>query len=134
MSLTLLCSDHGANATLLTNESDHDPSTTILNESFAKGVKERVWIKGKIIQGYPPNKFRRDVCGNVIAWEQYGDRHAKYGWEIDHIVPKAMRTVPGFEFLDYDNINNLQPLYWRNNASKSDQFPWAYGQQPKRKQ
>ena len=125
MSLTLLISDSESDGELLTNE-EHDPSTTILNESFSESIKKLVWVKGKIIAGYPADKFRYDICGNVMAWKDYGDRHAKYGWEIDHIVPKSMRDVPGFEFLDFDNINNLQPLYWRNNASKSDQFPWPY--------
>jgi hypothetical protein len=111
---------------LLRTELEDRPNTTLLNESFSDEVKRLVWEKGIIIKGLSPDEYRRDICGNIIAWSEYGNRQSDQGWEIDHIVPKAMRTVAGFELLEFDNINNLQPLFWRNNASKSDHFPWPY--------
>ena len=70
---------------------------------------ERVWNKGKPIPGRDPDVMRQDQCSTPMKKDDYGNRDSDYGWEIDHINPKGS-----------DNISNLQPLNWKNNARKSD--------------
>jgi 5-methylcytosine-specific restriction endonuclease McrA len=71
-----------------------------------------VWNKGKVVGTNDPNKWRQDECGAWIAWEQHGNRNSQYGWEVDHITP--------IERGGGDELSNLRPLQWKNNASKQD--------------
>lgn len=49
---------------------------------------------------------------------QYGNVNSEYGWEIDHIKPVAKFGT--------DDLDNLQPLQWKNNRGKSDNYPhWS---------
>ena len=70
---------------------------------------ERIWKKADKIPGYNPDQVRNDPCGTRIVKQDYGNRSSKYGWEIDHKDPKGGDQIP-----------NLQPLNWKNNAKKSD--------------
>ena len=84
--------------------------------SADEALKREVWNKGRIVSGYDPAVHRQDICG---AWMQY-DQHGKegeYGWEIDHIRPRAHGGLTV--------ISNLQPLWWRNNRAKGDTYPWS---------
>jgi hypothetical protein len=72
-------------------------------------IVQKVWEKGKIVDEYNPDKYRKDACDAWIAREKYGDRKSKLGWEIDHIDPDAE-----------DDLSNLRPLQWANNLDKSD--------------
>jgi 5-methylcytosine-specific restriction endonuclease McrA len=74
--------------------------------------KSAVWRKAKAVGTNDPNVFRQDECGAWIKWLDYGNRESQYGWEIDHIIPKARGGG--------DSISNLRPLQWQNNASKGD--------------
>ena len=69
---------------------------------------QKVWEKGKIVEGYDPSKWRKDECGAWIGRQYYGDRKSQYGWEIDHISPGGP-----------DVLSNLRPLQWENNVDKS---------------
>jgi 5-methylcytosine-specific restriction endonuclease McrA len=74
-----------------------------------------IWSKGVAVEGYDPAVFRQDVCGNWMQFDQHG-QESDYGWEIDHILPRALggMTYPA----------NLQPLWWRNNRRKGNTYPW----------
>lgn len=62
-----------------------------------------------MIPGYDPNVWRRDAFGHPIRFSDYGDRSSLYGWEQDHILPKALGGS--------DALDNLRPLHCKNNAS-----------------
>jgi len=81
-------------------------------KDFSKAEEAAVWSKACWTE-HPNVRF--DICGNEIHFNQYGNKKSRYGWEVDHIKPVAK----GGE----DNMENLQPLYWRTNKSKDDKWP-----------
>lgn len=83
--------------------------------TFTEQQIEQVWQKASKAPNNNPNVFRQDYAGAWIKRDQYGHRDAKYGWEIDHCKPESKGGS--------DDIDNLYPLHWRNNASKGDEFP-----------
>ena len=80
--------------------------------SFSDQVIQAVWQKGDIVPSYDPNVWRKDQCGAWMRKGHYGNRDSKYGWEIDHIKPESDNGS--------DELSNLRPLQWENNASKQD--------------
>jgi len=79
---------------------------TFTNETILK-----VWQKAEIDEYNVPNDFRKDPCGAWIERTQYGNHDSAYGWEVDHIMPQSN---------DLDDLSNLRPLHWKNNANKKD--------------
>lgn len=85
--------------------------------AWSEQTKKAVWQKGYPIEGYDQNLWRRDKCGRAMKYSEHGNRQNDYGWEIDHIDPVSNGGD--------DNINNLQPLHWSNNADKADKLSWT---------
>lgn len=75
----------------------------------ALGNNLLIWTKGHIVPGLDPNEWRKDDFGNLIRYQDYGNRSSAYGWEIDHIVAAARGG--------HDGISNLRPLRCQTNAS-----------------
>lgn len=77
--------------------------------AFPESTVQAVWEKGQPVPGYDPSVRRKDTCGGSMNRSEHGNRHTKFGWEIDHVNPHGG-----------DGLSNLQPLQWENNAAKSD--------------
>ena len=80
--------------------------------NFSDSIVNEVWEKAKVIQGVNPKVKRKDKCGATIVKSAYGDHNSNFGWDVDHIKPKSKKGT--------DALSNLQPLHWKNNASKGD--------------
>lgn len=75
---------------------------------------EVIWQKAAIVEGYDSNKWRQDFAGAWILRNQFGIR-SEFGWGIDHLVPRSLGGS--------DDPSNLIPIHWRNNVSKSNNYP-----------
>ena len=80
--------------------------------AFTNDVIDKVWQKATVVPGNDPSVYRKDECRAWIRRDAHGDRQSPYGWEIDHIKAKAHGGT--------DEVSNLRPLHWENNASKQE--------------
>jgi len=86
-------------------------------QHWTESVKKEVWEKAEIVKGHNPDVYRKDLAGAWIKWSEFGNckRELGFGWVVDHINP-----------VDNDgscHIRNLQPMQWRNNEAKSNNYP-----------
>jgi hypothetical protein len=78
--------------------------------AYSEDTIQKVWEKGTVVSDNDPKVWRQDQCKAWIGREYYGNRQSQYGWEIDHIQPESEGGG--------DELSNLRPLQWQNNASK----------------
>jgi 5-methylcytosine-specific restriction endonuclease McrA len=96
------------------------PNTNRNGGAWTPAEKAAVWQKGREIPDYSKDLWRHDACGKVMNWNEHGNRNSANGWEIDHINPVSNGGG--------DELFNLQPLNWDNNAKKGDSLNWRCGQ------
>lgn len=90
-------------------------NTTKTGGSFTDTTIEAVWRMATPIPGRPD--YAKDKCGATIYRHFYGVI-IDFGWEIDHKNPVSNGGL--------DDLGNLQPLQWKNNRGKSDNYPnWS---------
>lgn len=80
-------------------------------------LKQQIWKKATVVNGFDPNIFRRDKAGAWIRYDDYGKTNSKtnLGWQIDHSNPESNQGS--------DDPINLQPLHWANNEAKGNNYP-----------
>jgi len=74
-------------------------------------IPDDVWKKGRAIDGYSYDEWRHDEFGKVMKYKEYGNRDSQYGWEVDHIKPKANGGS--------DDLSNLRPLNYKSNLARN---------------
>ncbi|RLD26987.1 MAG: HNH endonuclease [Bacteroidetes bacterium] len=87
-----------------------------LGNPWPEATTKLVWQKGEVIPSLSPVAWRKDICGSLMKFYEYNNLDSDYGWEIDHIKPESNGGS--------DDIINLQPLNWKNNADKDDKLNW----------
>jgi hypothetical protein len=93
-------------------------STTRDGSNFSDQAIEAVWSKATVVPDYDSRVYRKDRCGAWIQRSAYGDVDNEWGWEVDHDKPVALGGS--------DDLANLQPLHWKNNRYKADNWPsWS---------
>ena len=70
------------------------------------------------MEGFDKEHFRKDACGAWIQRSEYGNHNSQYGWDVDHVLPRALGG--GNEDV------NLRPMQWQNNLAKADDFPYYF--------
>lgn len=75
----------------------------------------KIWQTARKVEGMDAQTVRKDPCGAWIVRDKYGMPDNEYGWEIDHIYPKALGGD--------DNFVNLRAMHCANARSKADSYP-----------
>jgi hypothetical protein len=78
--------------------------------AYSEDTIQNVWEEGTVTAENDPKVWRKDACKAWMGRKYYGSRQSPFGWEIDHIKPESEGGG--------DELSNLRPLQWENNASK----------------
>lgn len=87
------------------------------NYNFTPEEADELWVD---TFGYTAIAY--DALGHEIHRNKFSDQ-SEYGWEIDHIWPKSELEDYGVTADIINSKQNLQPLQWKANRIKSDNFP-----------
>ncbi|KXX70611.1 hypothetical protein [Flammeovirga sp. SJP92] len=88
-----------------------------------KQQQDIAWNKLKPLGKKDPFLWRQDQCGAAIYRYSYGKTTA-FGWEVDHIYPKGLQgNITKKAVNGINNSYNLIAMHWKNNKSKSINYP-----------
>ena len=90
------------------------PNTAVDGRTFNQATIDAVWQKAQVVPSHDSDDYRKDCCGAWIKKSSYGTT-GDYGWEVDHMKPAAKGGT--------DDTSNFQPLHWKNNRGKGDDYP-----------
>lgn len=77
----------------------------------------RVWEKARVIQGFDPQIYRKDICGAWIKKELYGQRDKlSMGWEIANFKPLSHTESANKRIF-------MMPMQWENYEKRGNDFP-----------
>jgi hypothetical protein len=105
------------------HETKHKP-LNIITRSVRRRLKKYI-IKFDITKnnktfhyiGCSPSELKSHIESlftEGMSWDNYG----LFGWHIDHIIPLSSANTKE-EMLKLNHHTNLQPLWWKDNLSKS---------------
>lgn len=81
--------------------------------TYLEDLKRAAWGRTSPVGGHANAwEFRKDKLGNLVRYQDYGNRKSPFGWELDFIVPRAVGGSSDPE--------NLQALHWRATAARSE--------------
>ena len=89
---------------------------------FDDEIIDKVWKKGRRVNGKDPNEYRLDAAGALMKRSHRGTDD-DYDWEIDHVFPKHRLEEELIPEEEWDNLDNLRPFNAKNNVKKSDDYP-----------
>jgi hypothetical protein len=90
-----------------------------MHMTMLEDLKRAAWARTNPVSGGQLNswEFRKDCLGNLVRYSDFNNRHSPFGWELEHIVTRALGGSTDPE--------NLQALHWKANAARSEAVPSA---------
>lgn len=95
----------------------------LVSNAIKKGLKNPANSKSIFSKlGYSPEDLKNHIeklFKDDMSWENYGE------WHIDHIEPQSWLHFESLEdenFLKCWNLNNLQPMWAKENISKQNRY------------
>jgi hypothetical protein len=84
--------------------------------TMLEDLKRAAWSRTNPVSGQGNSwEFRKDSLGNLVRYADFGNRHSPFGWELDHILSRALGGS--------GDPDNLQALHWKATAARSESLP-----------
>jgi hypothetical protein len=78
-------------------------------QTMLEDLKRAAWARTSPVAGQPNSwEFRRDCCGHLIRYSDFGNRYSPFGWELD-LITKLAAAGQG--------ADNVQALHWKVSAA-----------------
>ncbi len=80
--------------------------------TMLEDLKRAAWARTSPVSGQVNSwEIRKDCLGNLVRYNDFGNRHSPFGWELEYIVSRAAggSTEP----------ENLQALHWKAAAVRA---------------
>jgi hypothetical protein len=94
-----------------------------LKQNFRNRIRkyiDRKSVPSNSIIGCSWEMFK-DHIENQFQTGMTWDNHTQFGWHLDHIIPLASANTEE-DLYRLNHYTNFQPLWWRDNLSKSDKI------------